>query len=108
MNAHESQHPVIYPSAQRHFVRNDNSNLSDGDYDELDAVICELGLKSEAAMAAGDKAGARELSDRMYAAIKSRTPEHQARLAEAVERRVRDELTFHGTWTDEVLRRAPA
>jgi hypothetical protein len=71
---------------------------------ELDAVIRELGEKSEAAMQAGDRAGAHELMLRMYAAIRSRGPEHQARLEDDLERRVRDELTFHGEWTQDVMK----
>lgn len=47
---------------------------------ELDRAIKELGDKAVHAEAAGDHAGARELSDRMLAAIRGRTPEHQARL----------------------------
>jgi hypothetical protein len=66
---------------------------------ELDAAIRELGQCAEQAMKDGDKETAREYSSRMYAAIRSRTPEHQARLAAAV-----DELVFCGDWAMRMAR----
>jgi hypothetical protein len=75
--------------------------------DELDSVIRELGQHAERAMAEGDKETAREYTRRMYAAIASRTPEHQARIEADIARRI-DESTFQGEWTQEVLARAGA
>jgi hypothetical protein len=75
--------------------------------DEMDSVIRELGQHAERAMAEGDKETAREYTRRMYAAIASRTPEHQARIEADIARRI-DESTFQGEWTQEVLARAGA
>jgi hypothetical protein len=70
--------------------------------EELDMVIRELGHKALQALQDQDPTGARILTNRMYAAIASRTPEHQARLTAEVEARLTDELTFHGEWTCEI------
>jgi hypothetical protein len=75
--------------------------------DELDSVIRDLGKCAERAIAEGDKETAREYTRRMYAAIASRTPEHQARIEADIARRI-DESTFQGEWTQEVLARASA
>jgi hypothetical protein len=75
---------------------------------ELDDAICELGLKSEAAMAAGDPDGARSFSDRMYAAIRSRTPEHQARLEAEIQQRIDDGVGFFGSPASVAMGRLPA
>jgi len=48
--------------------------------DRLDALIRRLGEQSAEAMAQGDPTGARLYSDQMTAAIKSRSPAHQARM----------------------------
>jgi len=61
---------------------------------ELDAVIRELGDKSVQAMKDGDPTGAEILSKRMYAAIASRTPEHQARLHAEADERVTERFAF--------------
>lgn len=55
---------------------------------ELDEVIRELGAKAVQALQDEDPQSARILTNRMYSAIASRTPEHQARLAAEVERRI--------------------
>lgn len=73
---------------------------------ELDEVIRDLDRASVKAMREGDPTGARLLARRMYEAIGSRTPEHQARLHAAVDARLADEMTFNGAWTHEVLNRA--
>jgi hypothetical protein len=74
---------------------------------ELDDAIRHLATQSALAEDRGDIGSAMELSRRMAAAIKSRTPKHVARLdAEALERL--DGLTMGGNWTDEVLERSGA
>lgn len=55
---------------------------------ELDDVIRDLGAKAVQALHDADPTGARILTNRMYSAIASRTPEHQARLHAEVERRI--------------------
>jgi hypothetical protein len=65
-------------------------------------VIRELGEKAVQALQDEDPQGARLYSARMYAAIASRTPEHQARLQAEVNARLADELTFAGHWTQEI------
>jgi hypothetical protein len=75
---------------------------------ELDAVIRELGAASTQAMFNGAPDTVREFSRRMYAAIRSRTPQHQARLQAEREARIADELSFHGEWTQEVMGRRTA
>jgi hypothetical protein len=62
--------------------------------DELDLVIRELGEKAVQALRNEDPTGARILTNRMYAAIASRTPEHQARLTAEVEQRITDGLDY--------------
>jgi hypothetical protein len=57
---------------------------------ELDAVIADLDRASVRAMADGDPQGARLYADRMMAAIRSRTPEHKARLEQEAWQRVND------------------
>lgn len=61
---------------------------------ELDQVIRELGDKAVQALANEDPTGARILTSRMYAAIASRTPEHQARLAAEVEQRITEGVDY--------------
>jgi hypothetical protein len=74
---------------------------------ELDDAIRELQTLAALAEDRGDIGTAMELSRRMAAAIKSRTPEHVARLdAEALERV--QELTFDGPWVQEVIERSGA
>lgn len=59
--------------------------------DRLDALIASLDQKAVNAMAAGNKARARELIDQMHAAMASRSHEHQERLnREAWERMQRN------------------
>ena len=48
--------------------------------DRLDELIRRLGEQSAEAMAQGDPHGARLYSEQMTAAIKSRSPAHQARM----------------------------
>lgn len=55
---------------------------------ELDAVISDLFAASAAAMANGDPHGSRLYTERAYAAIASRTPEHMARMWQEVEQRI--------------------
>jgi hypothetical protein len=62
--------------------------------EELDMVIRELGHKALQALQDQDPTGARILTNRMYAAIASRTPEHQARLTAEVEQRITDGLDY--------------
>jgi hypothetical protein len=47
---------------------------------QLDQHITDCGHRMTAAYAAGDRDDAQEWCQRMYAAIKSRSPEHRARL----------------------------
>lgn len=56
--------------------------------DRLDAEIRRLGLQSAAAMKQGDPTGARLYADQMTAAIRSRSPAHQARLKDENEQRM--------------------
>lgn len=60
--------------------------------DELDAAIAELGDCAHRAMSTGDPAGAAEYAQRMNEAIRQRTPEHQARLARELDRRVQEAI----------------
>lgn len=62
--------------------------------DRLDALIARLGEQSANAMRQGDPTGARLFSDQMTAAIKSRSPEHKARLHEELERRINEGADF--------------
>lgn len=48
----------------------------------LDQHIAECDRRMVAANAAGDRADTVQWRERMYAAIKSRTPEHQAKMTE--------------------------
>lgn len=52
---------------------------------ELDNHIRDCGHRMTAAFSAGDRADADEWRARMYEAIKSRTPEHQARMTARIE-----------------------
>ncbi|WP_439606843.1 hypothetical protein [Hydrogenophaga sp.] len=52
---------------------------------ELDLHIRDCGRRMVAAAAAGDREDCNQWRDRMYAAIKSRTPEHQARLTARID-----------------------
>lgn len=52
---------------------------------QLEQHIQDCGHRMSAAFAAGDHANAREWQSRMYAAIRSRTPEHQARMTARIE-----------------------
>jgi hypothetical protein len=62
--------------------------------DELDRVIVELGDHMVRAMKDGDPDGARIYQDRMYSAIKSRSPSHQDRLSAEIERRLDEGCCF--------------
>lgn len=52
---------------------------------ELDFHIRDCGRRMVAAQKAGDKADMEQWRDRMYDAIKSRSPEHQARLTARID-----------------------
>ena len=52
---------------------------------ELDLHIRDCGHRMTAAFAAGDRADADEWRARMYEAIKSRSPEHQARMTARID-----------------------
>lgn len=52
---------------------------------QLEQHIKDCGHRMSAAFAAGDHKDAREWQSRMYAAIRSRTPEHQARLTARID-----------------------
>lgn len=58
--------------------------------DALDARIAELDREMVAAMRAGDRDAAEDARERMYAAIASRSPEHQQRLNERAWQRMVD------------------
>jgi hypothetical protein len=58
---------------------------------ELDRVIEEIGSRMVQAMRDGDPQGAEILRDRLYAAIGSRSPEHQSRLHAKAWQRMLDE-----------------
>lgn len=51
----------------------------------LDQHILDCGRRMTAAHVAGDRADVDQWRDRMYCAIKSRTPEHQAKLTARIE-----------------------
>jgi hypothetical protein len=53
--------------------------------DELDLHIRDCGRRMTAAFAAGDRDDGCQWRDRMYEAIRSRTPEHQARLTARID-----------------------
>lgn len=53
--------------------------------EELDQHIKDCGRRMTAAFANGDRADGCQWRDRMYEAIKSRSPEHQARLTAAID-----------------------
>jgi hypothetical protein len=57
---------------------------------ELDRVIEEIGSRMVQAMRDGDPQGAEILRDRLYAAIGSRSPEHQRRLQDRAWQRMLD------------------
>jgi hypothetical protein len=77
------------------------SALSDA---ELDAHIRSCGELAVTEEAHGNHEGAAWWTARMYEAIRSRTPEHQARLTADLDRRI-DESTFDGRWALEMARR---
>lgn len=52
------------------------------DEQRLDQHIADCDRRMVAASAAGDRKDVEQWRDRMYAAIKSRTPEHQAKMTE--------------------------
>ena len=52
---------------------------------ELDEHIKGCGLRMTAAFAAGEREEGCQWRDRMYQAIQSRTPEHQARLSARID-----------------------
>ena len=58
--------------------------------ERLDAAIREMGDKSDEAMRQGDPTGARIWAERMTVAIKSRSPDHKARLHDELERRLNE------------------
>jgi hypothetical protein len=57
---------------------------------ELDRVIEQIGSRMVQAMRDGDPQGAEILRDRLYAAIGSRSPEHQRRLQDRAWQRMLD------------------
>lgn len=52
---------------------------------KLDQHIQDCGQRMTAAHAAGDRENAAQWLERMYAAIKSRTPEHQAKMTARID-----------------------
>ena len=52
---------------------------------KLDQHIQDCGKRMTAACAAGDLADVNQWRERMYAAIKSRTPEHQAKMTARID-----------------------
>jgi hypothetical protein len=58
--------------------------------EKLDAEIAKCGDEMVAAMKAGDRQAAEAAQDRMYAAISSRSPEHQQRLSARAWQRMLD------------------
>lgn len=64
--------------------------------DRLDALIADMDARSVAAMKAGDPAAARRYVDQMYAAIHSRSPEHQARKTAELEQRIAEQADYFG------------
>lgn len=52
---------------------------------KLDQYIRDCGLRMTAAHAAGDRADADQWCERMYSAIKSRSPEHQAKMTARID-----------------------
>lgn len=52
---------------------------------QLDQHIKDCGNRMVAAAAAGDREDCNQWRERMYAAIRSRTPEHQARMTARIE-----------------------
>lgn len=67
---------VSMPSAAEPVCAQDHT-LTEG---TLDAYIRDCGHRMTAAMAAGDREDCEQWRQRMYEAINSRTPEHQARM----------------------------
>lgn len=55
------------------------------DEQSLEQHIRDCGQRMTAAHAAGDRADADQWRARMYAAIKSRTPEHQAKMTARID-----------------------
>jgi hypothetical protein len=72
--------------------------------DELDAHIRSCGELAVTEEAHSNHEGAAWWTARMYEAIRSRTPEHQARLTADLERRIDEEATFDGRWALEMAR----
>ncbi|MDP3351838.1 MAG: hypothetical protein Q8S92_22870 [Hydrogenophaga sp.] len=52
---------------------------------QLDQYIKDCGHRMTAAFAAGDRENGCQLRDRMYQAIKSRTPDHQKKLTARID-----------------------
>lgn len=74
--------------------------------DRLDKLIADLGDKATQAEKNGDPTGCRIYTDQMYAAIKSRSPAHKARLHEELERRMNegaDYMQWQGRLDAELL-----
>jgi hypothetical protein len=86
----------------------DSADSQDGqvlrDEIELDAHIKSLGELAEKAVRERDRPQARRWMVEMYAAIRSRSAAHQARLTAEIERRIADEGDFNGDWTMEVMK----
>lgn len=64
--------------------------------ERLDAAIREMGDKADEAMRQGDPTGARIWAERMTVAIKSRSPDHKARLHDELERRIAEQADYFG------------
>jgi hypothetical protein len=76
--------------------------------DELDDAIRDLQTLAALAEDRGDIAGAMELSKRRMAAIRSRTPEHAARIDQEERQRIDEGLDYfahQGALAREMLRR---
>lgn len=62
--------------------------------DELDAHIVSLGHLAEKAMDEGNPEGARLWTKRMYEAMASRSPEHQARRESEIQRLITEGVDY--------------
>lgn len=69
----------------------------------LDQHIQDCGRRMTAAHVAGDRADVDQWRERMYAAIKSRTPEHQAKMTARIE----SAIWFQSEEALDLGRRAP-
>jgi hypothetical protein len=92
------------PNPQADVVQNAQARQTE---DELDAHIRSCGELAVTEEAHGNLEGAAWWTARMYEAIRSRTPEHQARLTADLEWRI-DEATFDGRWALEMANKGLA